>query len=99
MMRVVKAEHKETGEIIAIKQIKMEDEKDGFPVTSVREIKLLRELRHKNIVELKEVLVGYKQDSIFLALELCETDLAILVDGMVEQNTYLTMAEIKDIFL
>jgi hypothetical protein len=41
-------------------------EKDGLPVSSLREINLLLNLKHKNIVELKEIVVGKRLDSIFL---------------------------------
>ena len=35
---VFKARDKESGEIVAVKKIKMENEKEGFPITAVREI-------------------------------------------------------------
>lgn len=60
----------------------MEEEKDGLPVSSLREINILLNLRHRNIVELKEVVVGKKLDNIFLVMEYCEQDLASLLDNM-----------------
>ncbi len=36
-------------------QVRLENEKEGFPITAVREIKILRQLRHKNIINLKEI--------------------------------------------
>jgi len=44
----------------------MSIETEGFPVTSLREIQILQELNHENIVKLKEVVVGYKSDKYFL---------------------------------
>lgn len=41
----------ETGEIVALKKIRLELEDDGLPPTSIREISLLRSLKHPNIVE------------------------------------------------
>jgi hypothetical protein len=35
----------------------------GFPLSSVREINLLLKLNHPNIVKVKEVAVGTKNDS------------------------------------
>ena len=48
----------------------------GMPLTSLREIRLLRASRHPNVVQLLEIAVGNKLDSIFLVLEYCENDLA-----------------------
>ncbi|XP_022106467.1 cyclin-dependent kinase 10-like isoform X2 [Acanthaster planci] len=60
----------------------MEKEKDGLPISGLREINLLINLRHENVVELKEVVVGSHLDSIFLVMMYCEQDLASLLDNM-----------------
>lgn len=44
-----------TGEIIALKRIRLEAEDEGIPSSAIREISLLKELRHKNIVRLYDV--------------------------------------------
>lgn len=36
-------------------QIRMDNEKEGFPITAVREIKLLKTLHHENVIRLKEI--------------------------------------------
>lgn len=56
--KVYKARNVETGNLVALKRIRMEAEKDGFPVTAVREIKLLQSLRHPNVVDLIEMMVS-----------------------------------------
>ena len=33
----------------------MDNEKEGFPITALREIKLLKQLRHPSIVSLREI--------------------------------------------
>jgi serine/threonine protein kinase len=48
---VYKAKNTETGEIVAIKKIRLEKEDDGVPSTAIREISLLKNLKHPNIVE------------------------------------------------
>jgi serine/threonine protein kinase len=48
---VYKALNKETGELVAIKKIRLEKEDDGVPSTAIREISLLKNLKHPNIVE------------------------------------------------
>ena len=45
--------------MVALKQIKMEGEKEGFPVTAMREVKLLQSLRHENVVRLHEMMVSH----------------------------------------
>ena len=48
---VYKGKHKKTGELVAIKKIRLEKEDDGVPSTAIREISLLKNLKHPNIVE------------------------------------------------
>ena len=43
--------------------MRLENEKEGFPITAVREIKILRQLNHKSIVNLKEIITD-KQDAL-----------------------------------
>lgn len=56
--QVYKAVNSQTGSKVALKRIRMETEKDGFPVTAMREIKLLQSLRHENVVKLHEMMVS-----------------------------------------
>lgn len=55
-----RARYRETGEICALKKVKLEKERDGFPLTSVREINILLSLNHPNIVNVSEVRGGGK---------------------------------------
>lgn len=48
---VYKAQNLETGEFVAIKKIRLEKEDDGVPSTAIREISLLKNLKHPNVVE------------------------------------------------
>lgn len=56
--KVYKARNTVTGTFVALKRIRMESEKEGFPVTAMREIKLLQSLRHQNVVRLYEMMVS-----------------------------------------
>lgn len=56
--KVYKARNTITKVYVALKRIRMESERDGFPVTAMREIKLLQSLRHRNIVRLYEMMVS-----------------------------------------
>ncbi len=48
---VYKAKNKETDEIVALKRIRLESEDEGVPCTAIREISLLKELDHPNVVK------------------------------------------------
>ena len=41
------------GDIVALKKLKMEKEKEGFPITSLREINTLLKAQHPNIVTVR----------------------------------------------
>ena len=76
--KVFKAIHVYTKELVALKKIRMEGEKDGFPVTAVREIKLLQSLKHHNIVSLQEVMV--EKNDCFMVFEYLSHDLTGLLN-------------------
>lgn len=47
---VYKGRHKATGQVVAMKKIRLESEEEGVPSTAVREVSLLQELKHPNVV-------------------------------------------------
>ena len=49
---------KETGEIVALKRINTKQEDNGFPITAIREVKILKALEHENIVKLIEIVTS-----------------------------------------
>ena len=53
--QVFTAIHNESGEEVALKRIRMDSEKDGFPITAVREIKILKSADHENVIRLREI--------------------------------------------
>ena len=61
---------KVTGEIVALKRINTEEEENGFPITAIREVKILKALKHENIVTLKEIVTSKGEFSLFFALPL-----------------------------
>lgn len=55
---VSRARAKATGDIVALKRLKIDNNFEGFPVTGLREIQTLRACSHQHIVNLREVVVG-----------------------------------------
>ncbi|KAK0491072.1 Pkinase-domain-containing protein [Armillaria novae-zelandiae] len=80
--KVYKAQNVQTGVHVALKRIRMESEKDGFPVTAMREIKLLQSLRHANVVRLYEILVS--SGAVYMVFEYMDHDLT----GILSQSQF-----------
>lgn len=76
---VYKARDVETGEIYALKKIRLESEDEGIPSTAIREIALLKELQHPNIVRLVNVL--HTDKKLTLVFEFLDQDLKHLLDS------------------
>ncbi|XP_057543005.1 cyclin-dependent kinase G-2-like isoform X2 [Amaranthus tricolor] len=93
---VFRAKDKKTGEIVALKKVKMEKEREGFPLTSLREINILLSLHHPSIVDVKEVVVGSNLDSIFMVMEYMEHDLKGLMETMKQP---FSQSEVKCLML
>lgn len=49
-----------SGEKVALKKVRLENERGGFPITAIREIKILQNLKHKNIINLREIVTDKK---------------------------------------
>ncbi|XP_066998284.2 cyclin-dependent kinase 12 isoform X2 [Anabrus simplex] len=95
--QVYKARDKQSGDFVALKKVRLENEKEGFPITAVREIKILRQLNHKNIVNLREIVtdkedaLDFRKDkgSFYLVFEYMDHDLmGLLESGMVDFSEY-----------
>ncbi|KAL1556080.1 cyclin-dependent kinase [Salvia divinorum] len=93
---VFRAKDKKTGEIVALKKVKMEKEREGFPLTSLREINILLSFDYPSIVDVKEVVVGSNLDSIFMVMEYMEHDLKALMETMKQP---FSQSEVKCLML
>lgn len=70
---VLKCRNKETTEIVAIKKFKESDDDEILRKTTLREVKILRMLRHNNIVSLKEAFK--RKTKLYLVFEYVEKNL------------------------
>ncbi|KAI4963393.1 hypothetical protein ZWY2020_014170, partial [Hordeum vulgare] len=87
---VFKAIDTKTGETVAIKRIRLGKYKEGVNFTALREIKLLKELKDPNIIELIDAF-PYK-GNLHLVFEFMETDLEAVIR---DRNIVLSPADIK----
>jgi serine/threonine-protein kinase BUR1 len=79
---------KRTGEIVALKKILMHNEKEGFPITALREIKLLKTLDHLNVIKLEEMAVERPKErdkksraTLYMVTPYMEHDLSGMLDN------------------
>ncbi|XP_038608451.1 cyclin-dependent kinase 2 [Tachyglossus aculeatus] len=76
---VYKAKNKLTGEVVALKKIRLDTETEGVPSTAIREISLLKELSHPNIVKLLDVI--HTENKLYLVFEFLHQDLKKFMDA------------------
>ncbi|XP_953202.1 serine/threonine protein kinase, putative [Theileria annulata] len=83
-----------TGKIVALKHIKYHDVqwKEGFPLTYLREISILLQLNHPNILSVKEIVTNKKQDQFYMVMEYVEHELKTLLE---ENRPNFTLSERK----
>ncbi|KAI1727067.1 protein kinase domain-containing protein [Ditylenchus destructor] len=77
---VYKGKEKKTGKLVAMKKIRLETEDEGVPATALREISMLRELQHSNIVSLENVIMD--ENRLYLIFEFVTMDLKRYLDNL-----------------
>ncbi|XP_067015382.1 cyclin-dependent kinase 1 [Anabrus simplex] len=77
---VYKCKNKSTGQIVAMKKIRLENDDEGIPSTAIREISLLKELQHPNIVSLENVIM--EEARLHLVFEWLTMDLKKYMDTL-----------------
>ncbi|KAJ2936281.1 hypothetical protein H1R20_g813, partial [Candolleomyces eurysporus] len=82
---VHKAIHKKNGQHVALKRILMHHEKEGMPVTALREIKILKALKHPSIVNILDMFVARSTEkdplSVYMVFPYMDHDLAGLLEN------------------
>eukprot|EP00898_Chlorokybus_atmophyticus_P009224 jgi/Chlat1/931/Chrsp108S00040 len=87
---VYQAEDRETGLVVAIKKIRLGKYKEGVNVTALREIKLLKELHHGNVIRLVDVFPHKR--NLNLVFEYMESDLETVIK---DRSIVLSPADVK----
>jgi len=89
--KVRKARCRQSGEFRALKQMKLSNREEGVPSTAIREIAILKELSHENIVRLIDVFC--KPGELVLVFEVCDNDLKKHMKAL---GGRLAPAQVKD---
>jgi len=87
---VYKAKDNVTNAIVALKKIRLEAEDEGVPSTAIREISLLKELQHPNIVSLCNVV--HEDNKLYLVFEYLDQDLKKYME-MCGKNLHLMLVK------
>ena len=85
-----------TDEIVALKRLKMEKEKDGFPITSLREINTLLKAQHINIVTVRVCHCRGMSPSGYVTVRVCHQLVSSLTVTAKNRKCQVT---IQDIFI
>ena len=75
---VYKCRNKDSQELVALKKIRLENEDEGIPSTAIREISILKQMKHPNIVNLVDLIHGEKK--LYLVFEFMDHDLKKFLD-------------------
>jgi cyclin-dependent kinase 1 len=75
---VYKGRNKKNGHVVALKKIRLTAEEEGVPSTAIREISLLKELQHPNVVKLEDIV--HQENKLYLVFEFLQYDLKRYLD-------------------
>ena len=78
---VYKAKNKENGEYVAIKKFKETDEDEQVRKTTLREVKVLRMIKHYNVIQLREAFK--RKGRLFLVFEFCDRNLLEIIEDRI----------------
>ena len=81
---VYKSLDTQTNQIVALKKMKLEVENEGVPSTVIRETSLLRELNHRNVISLNDIVVDSKK--LYLVFEYMQHDLKRYYENLSEKE-------------
>jgi len=92
---VYKAKDRVDGKFVALKKIRLEHEDEGVPSTAIREIAILQELKHANIVTLLDV--ENLPNKLYLVFEYLDQDLKKYMDSIISLDPLLAKSYIKQL--
>ena len=61
-------------------KIDHKEQKEGFPITALRELSLLLKIEHPNIIELRRVVHGSQLNKIYMVMEYCEHEVKSILE-------------------
>ena len=77
--------------LVALKKMRLDAHDEGVPVTTLREVALLKDLRHDNIVRLREVIP--QPPNLYLVFDYMDYDLKQCLDKQFKQGMPLALIQ------
>lgn len=95
---VFRAKCLSTGDIVAVKQVKLGEEcsKIGFPISAFREANILLSLQHPNIIRVREMVVGSSIDKIYMVMDYYDNDLRYCMN---QGKEAFTLSQVKRLMM
>lgn len=93
---VYRVRHKKTQKMFALKRMNpsMCHDTNGFSILYIREVMILRQIQHRNIIRIEEVVEGAEVNDFFIVMECCDVDLKLFIQRVnpmrMEVVKYLT---------
>lgn len=75
-----------TGDIVALKKIKTHKTRSGFPQSSLREINILSQLNHENIIPVREVVIDKDFVDVFMVMDYAANDIQSIMHNNKKKN-------------
>ncbi|KAL1622063.1 hypothetical protein SLS54_005128 [Diplodia seriata] len=94
---VSRARDRRNGSVVALKQVRIleHERNNGIPLTALREISILRTLRHQNVINVLEVAVDDTVlEDVYMVMEYCEQVVKCLTRQLLEGLEYLHRKDI-----
>ncbi|KAF9423437.1 hypothetical protein HW555_001246 [Spodoptera exigua] len=92
---VHRAKDRQTGEEVAIKQLKQINQREGFSIAARRELEILLKMKHPNIVAGREIAVSSLGEEVFIVMELVDYDLKSFLETMRVNEQKFTIEHVK----
>ncbi|KAF9797792.1 hypothetical protein SFRURICE_017987 [Spodoptera frugiperda] len=89
------AKDKQTGEIIALKQLKKINEREGYSIAARRELGMLLRMKHPNIVAGRGLASSSRCDQVFIVMELIDYDLKTFMETMQSNQQLFSVEQVK----
>ncbi|THG98173.1 hypothetical protein EW026_g3981 [Hermanssonia centrifuga] len=90
---VYKARDTTTGQVVALKKIRLEAEDEGVPSTAIREISLLKELKDENVVRLLDIV--HADQKLYLVFEFLDVDLKRYMENCNKSHSPMSLDLVK----